>query len=107
MTRIVPLHAIAHARAGDKGATTNISLFPYDDAHLAALTVQVTAERVAEAFRETVSGSVVRYEVPGVRGFNFVLEGTRPGGVAAALELDPHGKALAFALLELEVEIDD
>jgi hypothetical protein len=101
------LHEIAHARAGDKGEITNISLFAYDDAHHEELATQVTAERVARAFAGAVRGEVVRYDVPGVNGFNFVLPGTRPGGVAAALELDAHGKSLSFALLELEVELDD
>jgi hypothetical protein len=104
--RRVKLYELAHARAGDKGEITNISLFPYDDAHHDLLAQQVTAERVAVAFAEVVSGEVVRYDVPGVRGFNFVLHGTRPGGVAAALHLDTHGKALSFALLELEIELE-
>ena len=102
----VRLHEIAHARAGDKGEITNISLFPYDARHLAVIEAQVTAEVVAERFAAVVAGEVVRYEAPGVGGFNFVLHGTRPGGVAAALELDAHGKSLAFALLDLEVDLD-
>lgn len=100
------LHEIAHARAGDKGELTTISLFPYDPAHLDLLGRQVTADRVAEAFAGVVSGPVVRYEVPGVGGFNFTLQGTRSGGVAAALELDAHGKSLSFALLDLEIDLD-
>lgn len=106
MTRRVKLHEIAHARAGDKGEITNISLFPYDPAHLSLLDAQVTAEVVARRFTDVVRGDVERYDVPGVGGFNFLLHGTRPGGVAAALEIDPHGKSLAFALLELDVDLD-
>lgn len=106
MTRRVRLHEVAHARAGDKGEVTTISLFPYDPAHHDVLDAQVTAEVVAERFAEVVRGEVVRYDVPGVGGFNFVLHGTRPGGVAAALEIDPHGKSLAFALLDLEVDLE-
>jgi hypothetical protein len=101
-----PLRDIAHARAGDKGRITNISLFPYDGVHHDLIDRQVTAEVVAERFASVVDGEVVRYNVPGVRGFNFVLHGTRPGGVAAALQLDAHGKSLAFALLEIEVDLD-
>jgi len=36
---------------------------------------------------------------------NFVLEGVLDGGVNEALGLDTHGKALAFLLLGLEVEV--
>lgn len=100
---MVRLHEVAHARAGDKGEITNISLFPYDEEHYQHLATHVTAELVARHFGGIVRGDVVRYDVESLRGFNFVLHGTRPGGVSAALELDTHGKALSFALLELEI----
>ncbi len=103
----VKLYEIAHSRAGDKGETTNISLFPYADDHYDLLCRQVTARAVKSHFGELVRGEVVRYEVPSLRGLNFVLCGTRIGGVSSALELDPHGKALSFGLLEMEVEIPE
>ena len=46
----VLLHAIAHARAGDKGNRANISLIPYDPAHYDLLAEQVTEARVLELF---------------------------------------------------------
>jgi len=103
----VKLYEIAHSRAGDKGETTNISLFPYADDHYDLLCLQVTARAVKSHFGELVRGEVVRYEVPSLRGLNFVLYGTRIGGVSSALELDPHGKALSFGLLEMEVEMPE
>lgn len=106
MTRSCRLHELAHARAGDKGEQTTICLFPYDPGHLELLRRQVTAERVHEAFSSVVRGSVERFDVPGVGGLNFLVQGTRSGGVAAALELDAHGKALSFALLDLEIDLD-
>ena len=36
---------------------------------------------------------------------NFVIDGVLDGGVNASLNLDTHGKALAFFVLELSVEI--
>ena len=33
----VPLHAVTHSRAGDKGNRLNMSLMPYDPAHYAAI----------------------------------------------------------------------
>jgi hypothetical protein len=100
---MVRLYDIAHGRSGDKGEITNISLFPYDEDHYEHLATHVTAAVVAAHFAGIVRGDVVRYEVDTLRGFNFVLHGTRPGGVSAALELDTHGKALSFGLLELEI----
>jgi hypothetical protein len=101
---MVLLHEIAHARTGDKGEITNICVFPYRDEDYPRLRDQVTAERVKQQFEGIVSGEVERYEVPSVCGLNFVLHGTRPGGVSAAIELDAHGKGLSFGLLLMEIE---
>lgn len=107
MIKKVRLHEIAHSRAGDKGDITNVSLFPYEEKHYDLLRMQVTARAVKAHFGELVRGEVVRYEVPSIGGFNFVLHGTRRGGVSSALELDAHGKALSFGLLEMEVEMPE
>ena len=36
---------------------------------------------------------------------NFVIDGVLDGGVNDALNLDTHGKALAFLLLQLEIPL--
>ena len=107
MSRKVKLHKLAHARAGDKGTVTNICLFPYNEKNYSLLEKQVTAEKVKEFFDDLVAGEVVRYDIPTLKGFNFVLQGTRSGGVSSALELDAHGKSLSFGLLELEIDVED
>ncbi len=99
------LHEIAHSRAGDKGDITNVSLFPYRPEHYALLREQVTAAAVKAHFGDMVRGEVLRYEVPSIQGLNFVLHGTRSGGVSSAPDLDAHGKSLSFGLLEMEIEI--
>jgi hypothetical protein len=104
MSDRVLLHEIAHARTGDKGEVTNICVFPYDDADYDLLRARLTPEAVKAHFGEVVAGEVVRYDVPSLYGLNFVLHGTRPGGVAAALELDTHGKTLSYGLLAMEIE---
>lgn len=99
------LHEIAHGRAGDKGDITNVSLFPYRPEHYALLREQVTAAAVKAHFGGMVRGEVLRYEVPSILGLNFVLHGTRDGGVSSAPDLDAHGKSLSFGLLEMEVDV--
>lgn len=99
------LHAVAHARAGDKGNRSNISLFPYDPRHWQALADQVTEARVLALFRHRGATAVRRYDLPGLCGFNFVIDDALEGGVNAALNADGHGKTLSFRLLSLEVEV--
>ena len=101
------LHALAHARAGDKGDTSNISLIAYDPADYPRLVRHVTAERVKAHFSGIVRGQVVRHELPGLGALNFVLEGALAGGVTRSLALDAHGKTLSFALLQLEIPDED
>jgi len=64
---------------------------------------EVTAERVKEWFRDIVQGEVIRYEIPSLGAFNFVLKDALGGGVTRSLSLDAHGKSLSSALLDMEL----
>ena len=96
------LKEIAHARTGDKGEISNISVIPYDENNYEMLKEKVTEARVAEYFREICHGKVTRYELDGIHALNFVLDKTLGGGVTRSLALDKHGKTLGMALLEME-----
>ncbi len=98
-----PLRAIAHARTGDKGDTSNISVIAYDPKDYRRLERHVTAERIRAHFADLVRGEVVRHALPGLGALNFVLHGALGGGVTRSLALDAHGKCLASAMLELEI----
>ena len=45
-----------------------------------------------------------RYLLPKLQAMNFVLDDVLDGGVNDALNLDSHGKALSFLLLDLPIE---
>ena len=89
------LYDLAHARAGDKGNTSNISVIAYDPADYERLRRQVTPERVKAHFAGVVRGAVERYELPRIFALNFVLHDALAGGVTRSLSLDPHGKSLS------------
>lgn len=97
------LFQVAHARAGDKGNTSNISLIAYDPRDFAMLAQEVTAARVKHHFGSLVRGEVVRFELPALGALNFVLGGALAGGVTRSLALDAHGKSLSSLLLDLEI----
>ena len=101
----IPLHRLAHGRAGDKGDTLNVSVIAYRPELFPLLLEQVTEDRVAELFRHRAPAAVRRFVLPGLHAMNFVLEGVLDGGVNESLGLDTHGKTLAFLLLGLEVEV--
>ncbi len=105
MKRTVRLHEIANARSGDKGDRLNIALVCRDPAHFATVAAKVTAERVAAAFAARKPTRVVRFDLPKLGAFNFVLDDVLEGGVNASLGLDGHGKSLSFLLLDLAIDI--
>jgi hypothetical protein len=102
---MVKLRELAHARSGDKGDILNISLIPYDDKNYDILKEKVTTEKVKELFGDLVQGDVKRYEVEGIKAFNFVLYQALDGGVTQSLRLDKHGKTLSFLLLDMDIEL--
>jgi len=99
----IPLHRLAHGRAGDKGDTASISVIAYREEFFPVLIEQVTEEKVGKAFRHRNPTAVRRYLLPKLGAMNFVLESMLDGGVNDSLNLDSHGKTLAFLLLSLEV----
>lgn len=101
--REVPLHRLAHARAGDKGDRLNLALFAYDPRHYETLVEQVTEERVLALFAHRGASCVRRYLMPGLAGMNLVIDDVLQGGVNGALNLDGHGKTLSYLLLGMNV----
>ena len=97
------LRDIAHARAGDKGETCNISLIAFHERDYPLIVRCVTAERVKAHFAGLVQGDVTRYELPQLAALNFVMTGALGGGVTRSLALDAHGKSLSSVLLDLEI----
>ena len=105
VTHQVRLQDIANARAGDKGNRLNIALVCRDPKDYATIATQVTAERVAQIFAARKPTRVVRYDLPKLAAFNFVLDDVLEGGVNASLGLDGHGKSLSFMLLDMPVDV--
>jgi hypothetical protein len=106
MTRFY-LREIAHARAGDKGDTSNIGLVAYWPEAYPLLVGQVTVERLKAHFGDLVRGTIRRYELPHVDALNFVLENALGGGVTRSLSLDPHGKSYGALILTMSVTVDE
>ena len=98
------LHELAHARAGDKGDTLTLALFAYRDEDYELLRRQVTAPAVKRHLGHIVQGDVRRFEVPNLSALQFVCERALDTGVTTSLGIDPHGKTLSYALLEMLID---
>jgi hypothetical protein len=106
MAGTVALRELAHGRTGDKGNRSNISVIAYRAEDFPRLVEQVTEERVAALFAHRRPTSVKRYLLPKLAAMNFVIDDVLDGGVNGSLNLDAHGKSLAFLLLDLPIAMD-
>ena len=95
---------IAHARAGDKGNTSNVNVWAYDPEDFELLKRELTAERIKQAFPALIRGEVTRYVIEHLHGLNFVMQSALEGGVNASLNLDSHGKSWSYLILGLALE---
>ena len=103
----VRLLDLAHARSGDKGDTANVGVIALREELYGLLERELTRERVAEHFRDLITGPVERYELPNVWALNFLLHGALDGGGTLSLKTDAQGKVFSTALLRLELEVAD
>ena len=106
MSRLVtlPLHRIAHGRAGDKGNRLSVSVIAYHPDAWPVLLHEVTEARVLALFAHRGASRVTRYLLPRLQALNLVIEDALEGGVNSGLGLDTHGKTNAFRLLGLTVQ---
>jgi hypothetical protein len=102
-TRSIRLGDLAHTRSGDKGDRSNIGVVANDAASYAYLAEHLTEEVVAAYLRPMGIGEVRRYDLPGLRAFNFVIDRALAGGASRSLRFDTQGKALGVVLLELPI----
>ncbi|MGH8460753.1 MAG: acyclic terpene utilization AtuA family protein [Stenotrophobium sp.] len=106
-TRKLPLIALAYGRSGDKGNAANIGVLARKPEFVPLLRAQLTAEAVKAYLAHFAKGKVERFEIPGLHGFNFLLQDALGGGGMASLRYDPQGKMLAQVLMDFPVSVPE
>ena len=101
----VDLLSLAYARSGDKGDSSNIAVIARKPEYVPILRRELTPERVAQHFAQSVHGQVVRFEAPGLHAFNFLLFDALGGGGMASRRIDPQGKAYGQRALEMRIPV--
>lgn len=94
---------LAYTRSGDKGTSANIGVIAKNDEAYRLLKSRLTIEKMAAYFQPLGLEGVERYELDNLACLNFILKGVLAGGASLSLRTDSQGKALANALLELEI----
>jgi len=101
------LKEIAHGRSGDKGDTSNVCVFARKPEYYDVIKREVTEEKVRTYFGDMVKGSITRYEVPSLNGFNFVMKHALGGGATLSLRLDSLGKSMGSAFMRMKIHVGD
>lgn len=91
---------MATARSGDKGNDVNIGVIAKDIQAYMWLENFLTEEVVKNYFAHAPS-RVIRYALPNLLAFNFILKDVLDGGGSLSLRMDSQGKAFGQALLEM------
>ena len=103
MTATIRLGEIAHARSGDKGNHANVGVIAYTAEGYEFLGRVLSETKMAEYFLLLRPAQVTRYELPGIRAYNFLLSDVLAGGASRSLRVDSQGKTLGLAVLEMEL----
>lgn len=98
---------IAYGRSGDKGDSANVGVLARRPDFVPVLRAQLTAQAVKDYFAHFVAGPVERYELPGLQGFNFLMQSALGGGGIASLRHDPQGKMLAQILMDFPIDVPE
>jgi hypothetical protein len=99
----IRLGDIAFARSGDKGSGANVAVFARNPKDYSLLENRLTASTVQKFFKPLGVGKVLRYEVPNLHAFNFILPQILAGGGSRSLRIDAQGKTLGQAILEMKI----
>jgi len=103
--REVPLRRLCYARSGDKGDMSNIGVLARSPQIYRWMCANLTAALVKRLFLGKVFGKVTRHELDNLSGVNFLLEQALGGGGTTSLLVDPQGKTMSQALLEMKVKV--
>jgi hypothetical protein len=103
----VQLAKIAHARSGDKADWVDFGLFAWNAQGYEILAREVTAQRVRAHFAPWIAGEVDLWLLPNILAIKIVLRGALQGGGARNLRSDNLGKAMAGALLRMEISLNE
>jgi hypothetical protein len=103
----VQLTKLAHARSGDKADWVDFGLFAWNQQGYDILAREVTAQRVQAHFAPWIAGEVDVWLLPNILSIKTVLRGALQGGGARNLRSDNLGKAMAGALLRMEISLPE
>lgn len=103
----ITLIDIAHGRSGDKGDTSNVCVYARKPEFYRIIEAHVTPETLKAHLAGLVKGTITRYDVPTLGGFNFVMTHALGGGATESLRLDSLGKTMGSCVMRMPIEVSE
>ncbi len=98
----ISFYRICLARSGDKGDNANLGVIARNKEIFFYLQEHLTSSFILFLFRDFTK-KVIRYEIPNLLSFNFILANSLEGGGSRSTEMDAQGKTLAQAFLNQKI----
>jgi hypothetical protein len=95
------------ARSGDKGNSANLGVLARSRPIYDYMKIHLGGDIIRKWLGDLCQGEIVRYELNGLMGFNFMLGKALDGGGTRSARLDPQGKMLAAAFLAQQVYVPE
>jgi hypothetical protein len=104
--KTVKLRDLAWARSGDKGDISDLGIMAFNEKNYEILKREITPASIKAFFRDLVKGDVEVYEMPNLLAIKVVMHNALGGGATKTLRWDETGKAMATAILRMEVNAE-
>ena len=106
MEKKVQLIELAWARSGDKGDRSDLGILAKNDESYSILKREITPEKIKDFFKGNVLGDVQVYHQDNIQAIKVVMDKALGGGATKTLRWDQTGKAMASAILRMEVNAE-
>ena len=100
------LRDLAWARSGDKGDISDLGLLAFNEKNYEILKREITPESIKAFFKGVVKGDVKVYKMDNILAIKVVMHNALGGGATKTLRWDETGKAMATAILRMEVNAE-
>jgi len=100
------LRDLVWARSGDKGDISDLGLMAFNEKNYEILKREITPESIKGFFKDVVKGDVKVYKMDNILAIKVVMHNALGGGATKTLRWDETGKAMATAILRMEVNAE-
>lgn len=102
----VQLRELVWARSGDKGDISDLGIMAKDEKDYEMLKREITPETLKAFFKDGVKGEITVFPMDNLHAIKVVMKEALSGGATKSLRWDMTGKAMATAILRMEVNVD-